>query len=247
MSFTRKPLTMHDQSKTLAGWTIAFDLDGTLVETAPDLVGALNVILVEQGMAPAPMSAVRQLVGHGLRGMLLRAFAMADLTITEDQIARLRPRIVDVYRARIAQESRPFSGCLEALAALRARGAALAVCTNKPEGLARLLLDELDMTRWFDAIVGGDTLPVQKPDPAPLLEAIARAGGDPAKAILVGDASPDVGAAKAAGLPCVICDFGYNDLPPADLGGDVVISHYDALAQVAADIAASCRTAAESL
>ena len=238
---------MHDPSKTLAGWTITFDLDGTLVETAPDLVGALNVILIEQGMAPAPMTAVRQLVGHGLRGMLLRAFAMADLTITEDQIAQLRPRIVDVYRARIAQESRPFPGCLASLADLRARGAKLAVCTNKPEGLARLLLDELDMTGWFDAIVGGDTLPVQKPDPTPLLEAIARAGGDPGQAIMVGDASPDVGAAKAAGLPCVICDFGYNDLPPDELGGDVVISHFDALAGVIADIAASCPTPAESL
>lgn len=238
---------MHDPSKPLAGWTVAFDLDGTLVETAHDLVGALNVILVEQGMAPAPMTAVRQLVGHGLRGMLIRAFAMADLTITEEQIAELRPRIVEVYRARIARESRPFPGCLEALADLRARGAALAVCTNKPEGLARLLLDELDMTRWFDAIVGGDTLPVQKPDPAPLIEAIIRAGGDPTRAMLVGDASPDVGAAKAAGVPCVVCDFGYNDLPPAELGGDVVISHFDALVEAVVGVAASCRTAAESL
>lgn len=231
---------------SLAGWTIAFDLDGTLVETAHDLVGALNVILIEQGMAPAPMTAVRQLVGHGLRGMLIRAFAMADLTITEERIAQFRPRIVDVYRDRIARESRPFPGCLEALDTLRARGAALAVCTNKPEDLARLLLDELDMTRLFDAIVGGDTLPVQKPDPAPLLEAIIRAGGDRSKAILVGDASPDVGAARAAGVPCVICAFGYNDLPPAELGGDVVIDHYDALARAASDIAASCRTATES-
>ena len=238
---------MHDLSKPLAGWTIAFDLDGTLVETAPDLVGALNVILIEQGMAPAPMTAVRQLVGHGLRGMLLRAFAMADRTISEDQIAQLRPRIVEVYRARIAQESRPFPGCLESLADLRARGALLAVCTNKPEALARLLLDELDMTGLFDAIVGGDTLPVQKPDPAPLLAAIAGAGGDPARAVLVGDASPDVGAAKAAGVPCVICTFGYNDLPPDELGGDVVISHFDALAGVITDIAASCPTAPESL
>jgi len=238
---------MHDPSKPLAGWTIAFDLDGTLVETAHDLVGALNVILIEQGMAPAPMTAVRQLVGHGLRGMLIRAFAMADLTITEDEIALLRPRIVDVYRARIAQESRPFPGCLEALAALRARGAALAVCTNKPEALARLLLDELDMTRLFDAIVGGDTLPVQKPDPAPLLEAITRAGGDRARAILVGDASPDVGAAVAAGVPCVVCDFGYNDLPPDELGGDVTIGHFDGLGTAVDGIVAACRTAAESL
>lgn len=238
---------MHDPSKPLAGWTIAFDLDGTLVETAPDLIGALNVILIEQGMAPAPMTAVRQLVGHGLRGMLIRAYAMADRTISEDEIARLRPRIVDVYRARIALESHPFPGCLDALAALRARGAALAVCTNKPEGLARLLLEELDMTRLFDAIVGGDTLPVQKPDPAPLLEAIARAGGDASRAILVGDASPDTGAARAAGAPCVVCEFGYNDLPPAELGGDVIIGHFDALEAAVDGLVASCRTAAESL
>lgn len=238
---------MHDLEKDLAGWTLAFDLDGTLVETAPDLVGALNVILVEQGMAPAPLTAVRQLVGHGLRGMLLRAYAMADLTISEEQIAQLRPRIVEVYRGRIAQESRPFAGCLEALADLRARGAKLAVCTNKPEGLARLLLEQLDMTALFDAIVGGDTLPVQKPDPAPLLEAIARCGGDPARAILVGDASPDTGAARAAGVPCVVCAFGYNDLPPAELGGDVVIGHFNELAGAVAGLVAACRPAAESL
>ncbi len=238
---------MHDPVTDLSGWTLAFDLDGTLVDTAPDLLGALNVILVEQGMTPAPMTAVRQLVGHGLRGMLLRAFAMADLTISEARIAELRPRIVEVYRGRIAQESRPFPGCLAALADLRARGAALAVCTNKPEGLARLLLDQLEMTACFGAIVGGDTLPVQKPDPAPLLEAIARCGGDPARAILVGDASPDTGAAKAAGIPCVVCAFGYNDLPPAELGGDVVVDHFDALAGAIADLVASCRARPESL
>lgn len=238
---------MHDPSKPLAGWTIAFDLDGTLVETAPDLVGALNVVLVEQGMAPAPLTAVRQLVGHGVRGLLTRAYAMAGLTITEARIDELRPRFIEIYRARIAEESRPYPGCLESLADLRARGAKLAVCTNKPEGLARQLLDELDMTDLFDAIIGGDTLPVQKPDPAPLLAAVDRAGGDPARAVLVGDASPDVGAAKAAGVPCVICAFGYNDLPPDELGGDIVISHFDALAGVIADIAASCPTAAESL
>jgi phosphoglycolate phosphatase len=238
---------MHDPLNDLAGWTVAFDLDGTLIDTAPDLLGALNVILVEQGMAPAPMTAVRQLVGHGLRGMLIRAYAMAELTISEEEIAILRPRIVEVYRGRIARESRPFPGCLAALADLRARGARLAVCTNKPEALARLLLDELDMTPLFDAIVGGDTLPVQKPDPAPLLEAIAQAGGDAARAILVGDASPDTGAARAAGVPCIVLSFGYNDLPPAELGGDRVIDHFNALPGAVADLVASCRARPESL
>ncbi|CAN1527046.1 Gph Predicted phosphatases [Caulobacteraceae bacterium] len=238
---------MHDPSKPLAGWTIAFDLDGTLVETAPDLVGALNVVLVEQGMAPAPLTAVRQLVGHGVRGLLTRAYAMAGLTITEARIDELRPRFIEIYRARIAEESRPYPGCLESLADLRARGAKLAVCTNKPEGLARQLLDALDMTGLFDAIIGGDTLPVQKPDPAPLLAAVARAGGDPARAIMVGDASPDVGAAKAAGMPCILFSFGYNDLPVEALGGDVVIDRYGQLTVTISDLAASCPTAPESL
>jgi phosphoglycolate phosphatase len=238
---------MHDSRQDLAGWTIAFDLDGTLVDTAPDLLGALNVILVEQGMAPAPLSAVRQLVGHGLKGMLIRAYAMAGAPLGEDLIAELRPRIVEVYRGRIARESRPFPGCLEALADLRARGAKLAVCTNKPEGLARLLIEELQMTACFDAVVGGDTLPVQKPDPAPLLEAVRLAGGGPARAVLVGDASPDTGAAKAAGIPCVVLTFGYNDRPAAELGGDASIDHYDQLAGAIDRIAATCGAAAESL
>lgn len=238
---------MHDLPQDLAGWTVAFDLDGTLVETAPDLLGALNVVLVEEGMAPAPMSAIRQLVGHGLRGMLARAYALQGRPITDERLAELRPRIVEIYEGRISQESAPFPGCLQALADLRVRGAKLAVCTNKPSGLAHRLLDDLDMTRFFDAIVGGDTLPVQKPDPAPLLEAIARCGGDPARSVLVGDASPDTGAAKAAAVPCVVCDFGYNDLPPEELGGEVIISHFDELVGVIETFAASCPASAESL
>jgi len=237
---------MHDLPD-LTGWTIAFDLDGTLVDTAPDLIAALNVVLVEQNMEPAPMSAVRQLVGHGVRGLLTRAYQMAGLMITEERIGELRPRFIEVYQASIAVESRPFSGCLEALTDLKARGARLAVCTNKPHGLSETLLAALDLTRHFDAIVGGDTLPVQKPDPAPLLEAIRRAGGDPARAIMVGDASPDVGAARAAGLPCVIFSFGYNDRPAADLGGDLLIDSYGELTAAITGLAASCRATTESL
>jgi phosphoglycolate phosphatase len=243
---------MHDLEKhrpvqDLTGWTVAFDLDGTLVDTAPDLIAALNVVLVEQGMAPAPASAVRQLVGHGVMGMLRRAYERVGLTIADEAIAALRPRFIEVYVARIAEESRPFPGCLEALAALRARGARLAVCTNKPEALTHALLDQLDLTRRFDAVVGGDTLPVQKPDAAPLLEAIARAGGVRTRAAMVGDASPDVGAARAAGVPCVVLTFGYNDRPAATLGGDLLIDRYDQLAEAISTLAASCRPAAESL
>lgn len=238
---------VKDRAEDLTGWTIAFDLDGTLVDTAPDLLGALNVVLVEEGLPPAPLSAVRLLVGHGIRGMLSKAYALNGLTIDAAQLDTLQPRCVAVYASRIAQESLPFPGCLDALADLRARGAALAVCTNKAEGLARVLLDELDMTDGFDAIVGGDTLPVQKPDPAPLIEAIRQVGGDPKRSIMVGDASPDVGAAKAAGAPCILLTFGYNDRPAAELGGDVLIDHYDQLAGAVDRIAATCRTPTDSL
>lgn len=238
---------MHDPAQDLAGFTVAFDLDGTLIDTAPDLIGALNVVLVEEGLPPAPMTAVRQLIGHGLRAMLPRAYALAGVPISEAQVTELWPRLLEVYKSRIADESVPFPGCLDALANLRARGCKLAVCTNKAEGLARLLLDALDMSRCFDAVVGGDTLPVRKPDPAPLREAILRAGGDPSRALLVGDASPDVGAAKAAGLPCLIASFGYNDAPPAELGGDRLFSHYSELEEIIEAFAAPCEAAADSV
>lgn len=242
---------MHDLAQDLpsdlAGFTVAFDLDGTLIDTAPDLIGALNVVLVEEGLPPAPMSAVRQLIGHGLRAMLPRAYALAGVPISDERVTELWPRLLAVYESRIADESVPFPGCLDALAALRARGCRLAVCTNKAEGLARLLLDKLDMTRCFDAVVGGDTLPVRKPDPAPLREAVLRAGGDPARAILVGDASPDVGAARAMGAPCLIASFGYNDAPPAELGGDRLFSHYSELEAALEALAAPCEAAADSL
>jgi len=242
---------MHDLSKDLpqdlGGWTVAFDLDGTLVDTAPDLIAALNVVLVEQGMAPASIASVRLLVGHGIRGMLQRAYDLAGVAITPAEIEALMPRLLAIYTDRIALESRPFPGCLDALAALRSRGAKLAVCTNKAIALTRALLAELDLTDRFDALIGGDELPAKKPDPTMLLEVIRRAGGDPAKAVMVGDASPDVGAAKAAGVPCIVLTFGYNDAPAAELGGDLLIDSYDALADAISSIAASCRPQPESL
>lgn len=242
---------MHDLAKDLPqdllGWTIAFDLDGTLVDTAPDLIAALNVVLAEQGMSPAPLSSVRLLVGHGVKGMLRRAYELAGRPIADEGIDALRPRFIEVYAEGIARESRPFDGCLDALAALKARGAKLAVCTNKPAALTHALLAALDLTRRFDAVIGGDELPVQKPDPAMLLEVIRRAGGDPARAVMVGDASPDTGAAKAAGVPCIVLTFGYNDKPAAELGGDLLLDRYEALADAVSSFAASCRPQPESL
>ncbi|MDP1736322.1 MAG: HAD-IA family hydrolase [Caulobacter sp.] len=228
---------MHDPSKPLAGWTIAFDLDGTLVETAPDLIGALNTVLAEEGLPPVPYSDVRILVGRGAKFLVTKGFERAGAPLSDQDMPRLFSRFIEIYQSRIALESRPFPGCLDALADLTARGAALAVCTNKPQHLTEALLDALDMSGLFAAVVGGDVLPTQKPDPATLLLAIERAGGDRSRAILVGDASPDTGAAQAAGMPCVVVDFGYTLTPAAELGGTMVISSYATLPAVIACLA----------
>jgi phosphoglycolate phosphatase len=238
---------MHDPSKPLAGWTIAFDLDGTLVETAPDLIGALNTVLAEEGLPPVPLSDVRILVGRGARFLVTQGFERAGAPLSDQAMPRLFSRFIAVYQGRIAQESRPFPGCLNALADLTARGAALAVCTNKPQSLTLALLKALDMADLFAAVVGGDVLAVQKPDPAHLLATIDRAGGDPSRAILVGDAAPDTGAARAAGVPCVVVDFGYSETPAAKLGGDVVIGGYAQLVAAVEGLMATCRTGAQPL
>lgn len=213
----------------LTGATIAFDLDGTLVDTAPDLIGALNVVLGERGLAPVPLAAARHLVGRGARKLIERGFADAGEVLDEGQVGGLVARFLDAYRGRIAEESRPFPGVETALDRLAAAGAQACVCTNKPTDLALLLLDQLGLTGRFAAIIGPDRSPAPKPDPRHFLTAIAAAGGDPKRSLMVGDSAADVDAAHAAGQPVVVVSFGYTETPARDLGGDALIEHYDAL------------------
>lgn len=213
----------------LSGATVVFDLDGTLVETAPDLVGALNVVLGQEGLAPVPVSAARHLVGRGGRVLMRRGFADAGVEISDAQVEPLFERFLQAYRGCIADESRPFPGVEAALDALAAAGATLAVCTNKPGAYARLLLDRLDLSRRFAAVLGPDETAARKPDARHLLDTLAAAGGDVARAVMVGDSSADVASAKAAGAPVVVVSFGYTETPAAELGGDALISHFDAL------------------
>ncbi|MFC3691908.1 phosphoglycolate phosphatase [Chenggangzhangella methanolivorans] len=209
--------------------TVVFDLDGTLVETAPDLIAALTVSLAADGAPPLPYEQGRDLIGAGARALVERGLEAAGRRLEKSRVDELHAIFLEHYGAHIADESRPYPGCLEALDRLRASGAKLAVCTNKVERLARQLLDTLEMTDKFDVIVGGDTFPTSKPDPQSLLGAIQRAGGDVARAVMVGDAFTDVGAAKNAGVPVVVMSFGYTVTPPHELGGDVVIDHFDEL------------------
>jgi phosphoglycolate phosphatase len=205
---------------------IAFDLDGTLADTAPDLAGALNHALAALGRPVIPPQSVRHLIGHGARALLRRGLE-ASGEAPEALVERGFPTFLEYYGEHICEGTKPFPGVDRALDALAGEGAALAVCTNKAEALTLKLLDALGWQGRFDAVVGGDTLPVRKPDPAPLFEAIARAGGG--RAAFVGDSITDADTARAAGLPFVAVSFGFSDRPVEALGSDAVIHGFDAL------------------
>jgi phosphoglycolate phosphatase len=204
--------------------TLVFDLDGTLVDTAPDLVAAANHVLDHVGLPRVDMQSLRPYIGHGARVMIERATAAANLSEAEHE--QLLERFLDYYSAHIAVDSRPFEGAVDALEAFRAAGAKLAVCTNKREGMSRQLLDTLDLSRFFAAIAGRDTLPTSKPHPGHLLGTIDMAGGDTSRAIMVGDSKVDIATAKAAGVPVIAVSFGYTDAPIGTFEPDAVIDHY---------------------
>lgn len=209
----------------MAGLLI-FDLDGTLVETAPDLAAALNVAMAAEGLAPIPLDQVRSLVGAGVRALIERGLKVNGASVSPARLDALQKVFLDHYGAHIADLSRPYPGLIAGLERLRGEGWRFAVATNKLEAYARQLIDELDMNHWFVAITGGDTFPFKKPDGRHLAETVRLAGGGPA--IMVGDSATDVNAARDAGLPVIGVSFGYTDVPMKDLNPDVLIDHFDA-------------------
>ena len=234
-----------DQSKAapgsvLAGAVIAFDLDGTLVDTAHDLVGTLNWLLAAEGLAPLPLNEARPFIGKGARWLIERGFQAAGAPLAAGDIQPLFDHFLVRYEAHIADEGRPFPGCIAALEALKAKGATLVVCTNKLTGLSTRLLDALDMTRLFAAVVGADRAPAIKPDARHLLTAIAEVGGDRARAIMVGDAATDAGAARAANVPLILVSFGYTETPASDLAPDLLIDHFDDLPTACERLLGAC-------
>jgi phosphoglycolate phosphatase len=231
----------------LTGATIAFDLDGTLVETAPDLIGALNIVLGERKLPGLPLEAARSIVGRGARVMIQKGFAAAGAPLDEAELPGLFNRYIDVYLGRIASESRPFPGVERALDDLAAAGARLAVCTNKRTDLTLALLDALEMTGRFDAVVGADLAPATKPDPRHFVHAVEVAGGDPRYALMVGDSFNDVESAKRAGAPVVAVSFGYTETPADQLGADALIHHFDELPGAARKLLSALRGAPGSV
>ena len=205
--------------------TIVFDLDGTLVETAPDLISALNFVLDREGLRPLPLAAARNMIGAGARKLIERGLEAEGRNMTVKDLDRLTVDFIDYYAEHIADASRPFEGLESALDDLTARGCRLAVCTNKLEWLSKRLLDQLGLTPRFAAICGADTFGVAKPDPAILQQTVARAGGHLASTIMVGDSGTDIGVARRAGVPVIGVSFGYTDVPIAELKPDRLIHH----------------------
>ena len=206
--------------------TIVFDLDGTLVETAPDLIAATNHVMQLAGLAEVPAARIRPAISFGSRVMIETAFRSQGRTFDSAEIDRLQALFLAYYEANIALGSHAYPGLEAALEVLTARGARLAVCTNKQERLSRRLLDALGLSRHFQAVAGRDTFPVFKPDPGHLTGVILKAGGDPRSAIMVGDSLTDIKTARAAGIPVIGVPFGYTDVPIRDLAPDFVMEHY---------------------
>jgi phosphoglycolate phosphatase len=205
--------------------TVVFDLDGTLVDTAPDLINALNFVLDREGLPPVPLHSARNMIGAGARKLIERGLELEGRAASSSDITRLTEDFIAYYAEHIADLSRPFEGLEIALDDLGTRGYRFAVCTNKLEWLSKLLLDRLGLSSRFSAICGADTFGVSKPDPAILHQTVARAGGHISRAIMVGDAGTDIGAARRAGIPVIGVAFGYTEVPIAELKPDRLIGH----------------------
>ena len=206
--------------------TIVFDLDGTLAETAPDLIWTLNAVLAEIDLPPIPFELARDLIGAGARALINRGLAADGRELGDEDVEKLFKRYLEIYETRLCVETHLFEHVPESLDILKQRGHRMAVCTNKMEYHSQKLIDALGIAPYFSAICGRDTFAFCKPDARHLTHTVVKAGGDPAKAIMIGDSRTDIDTALNANLPSIGVPFGYTDTPMAALGPDVLISHF---------------------
>lgn len=213
-----------------------FDLDGTLADTAGDLLTAANEAMAPHGLPMLDPVADRPYAGRGGRPMIRRALAMAGRPEDGPEEVRLveaiYPALLDAYEARIARETRLFDGAEACLGFLDANGWKIGICTNKPERLAILLLNALGVRHRFAAVLGADTLHVRKPDPLHFTETARQIGADPARSVMIGDTLTDLTTARRAGVPCVLTGFGFAAEPMDELAPDAVVAHFDELPAV---------------
>ncbi|HEV7337656.1 MAG TPA: HAD family hydrolase [Bosea sp. (in: a-proteobacteria)] len=208
---------------------VVFDLDGTLAETAPDIMRTLNVILERDGLPALPVERARELVGAGARALIERGFKVSGRPLGAEKLELLFEDFLSIYAEAVAPNSFVHDGVIGALDTLAAEGFVFGVCTNKPILHTRLILDHFAITDRFAAIAGRDSFPFFKPDPRHLTQTIAEAGADPRRAVMVGDSHTDIATARAAGLPVICVPFGYTDVPIESLSPDLVIQHFSEL------------------
>ena len=218
---------------------VIFDLDGTLADTAGDLMGALNAVLHQDGIPPLPVDQARTLLGAGGRALIERGYAVSGRSLDRPRLEALFLTFLAFYEDHLVDHTVLFPGVLDAMDQLQAKGFAFAVCTNKIERTSVKLLKALAIDGRFQAICGQDTFGFYKPDPRTLPAVIERAGGSMARAIMVGDSITDIAAAKNAKVPVIAVDFGYTDKPVTELGPDRVISHFDQLPEAVTQLLGS--------
>ena len=208
---------------------ILFDLDGTLVHSAPDITDTLNILLEQEGIDPFGVEDVSKMIGGGVSLLIERALTARDEARDEDRLADLFTRYVELYVPRAARLTRLFPGVREVLEHHHQNDVPLGVCTNKPEGVSRSILEALEVAHLFGTVIGGDTLPVKKPDPAPLLAALKQLACEPADALMIGDSPADADAANAAGIPVILVTFGYTRVPVHKLESHGLVDHFSEL------------------
>jgi phosphoglycolate phosphatase len=208
----------------MEGFLLVFDLDGTLVDSLPDLRAALNEMLRERGRQPLSPPQVKRMVGDGAPALVTRALAASAADPAE--AATALPRFLAIYEAAAARLTRPYPGVRPTLAALRRRGYRTAICTNKPQRATIAVLQGLDLMPLFDGIAGGDSFAVKKPHPGHLLRLIAELGGAPEAAAMIGDNENDAAAARAAAVPLVLMRYGYARVDPETLAADALLDHF---------------------
>lgn len=206
--------------------SIVFDLDGTLVDTCPDLIVAANVALSGAGYRPIDPAVLRPAMSHGAKRMIERGLASQGVDLLPSEVGRLTTALLDYYKANVIVESKPYPHVPAVLHLLRAEGARLSICTNKMESLSKRLLAGLGLDACFEAICGRDTFPMSKPDPEHLLLTIAASGGDRHRAVMVGDSDVDIATAKAAGVPVIGVSYGYFDDELESAGADIVVDTF---------------------
>ncbi|MSO71240.1 MAG: phosphoglycolate phosphatase [Alphaproteobacteria bacterium] len=208
---------------------VVFDLDGTLVDSAPDLAAASNQLLAQLGRSPLALALVRPMIGDGVRVLVERVVATTGGMPANTELGGLTERFLALYEPIVARATRPYPGVAETLPRIAKLGLTLAVCTNKPERLSRALLRALGFDTLFAAVIGGDSAPARKPDPRHLLFALDKIGASAAQTLFVGDNEHDVATARGAGVPVVVVSYGYCRTPIAELKADAEIAEFSAL------------------